>query len=176
MPKDIDTKSEDRHLQDRHLRVAELTNQIFHLEVFNAVRLRFHDTPFVGVAFAELDIVLCRNKFYACQIVRIECKQPLVPQVVDDLHCQRGRAHRPAWQQRDAIPGARSARRWRQCTAHELRDDFARGGSAAGGHNILLKGAPGSGKTLLARTLPSILPPLTFDEMLEDLKRESGND
>ncbi len=42
--------------------------------------------------------------------------------------------------------------------------------AAAGGHNILLKGAPGSGKTLLARTLPSILPPLTFDEMLEVTK------
>lgn len=39
--------------------------------------------------------------------------------------------------------------------------------AAAGGHNLLLIGAPGAGKSLLARCLPSILPPLTLDEALE---------
>lgn len=39
--------------------------------------------------------------------------------------------------------------------------------AAGGGHNILLSGSPGAGKTLLAQALPSILPPLSFDEVLE---------
>jgi magnesium chelatase family protein len=39
--------------------------------------------------------------------------------------------------------------------------------AAAGGHGLLLRGAPGAGKTLLARALPGVLPPLEFDEALE---------
>ncbi|MBA7662040.1 Competence protein ComM [subsurface metagenome] len=42
--------------------------------------------------------------------------------------------------------------------------------AAAGGHNVIMVGPPGSGKTLLARTLPSILPPMTNEEALEVTK------
>ena len=42
--------------------------------------------------------------------------------------------------------------------------------AAAGGHNVIMRGPPGSGKTLLARSLSSILPPMTTEEALEVTK------
>ncbi|MGI6050273.1 MAG: YifB family Mg chelatase-like AAA ATPase [Acetivibrionales bacterium] len=42
--------------------------------------------------------------------------------------------------------------------------------AASGGHNLIMIGSPGSGKTMLAKRLPSILPDLTFDESLEVTK------
>ncbi len=39
--------------------------------------------------------------------------------------------------------------------------------ACAGGHNLLMNGSPGSGKTMLARTIPTILPRMTFEEQIE---------
>ena len=45
--------------------------------------------------------------------------------------------------------------------------------SASGGHNVILIGPPGAGKTMLSKRMPSILPPLTLDEALETTKIHS---
>jgi magnesium chelatase family protein len=65
-----------------------------------------------------------------------------------------------------SVPPARDLSEVRgQCTAKRALEI-----AAAGGHNLLMVGPPGAGKTLLARCLPGLLPPLSFDEALEVTK------
>ena len=45
--------------------------------------------------------------------------------------------------------------------------------AAAGGHNVIMVGSPGSGKTMLARRMPTIMPPMTMEEALETTKIHS---
>ncbi len=75
---------------------------------------------------------------------------------------------------------AQPASPWGRDAAHDLAEVRGHLGAkraleiaAAGGHNLLLIGPPGSGKTMLARTLPGLLPPLTHAEAIAVTKLHS---
>ena len=91
-------------------------------------------------------------------ILHLEGKKTIQPQktisydhLIRDFHCSVNMSQ---------IRGQQAARR-----ALEV--------AAAGGHNLMMVGVPGSGKTMLARALPGILPPLSFSESLETTRLHS---
>ena len=56
----------------------------------------------------------------------------------------------------------------------EVLDQFLLRTGGAGNHNLLMIGSPGSGKTMLSRRLPTILPELTFEEALQTTRIHSS--
>ena len=82
------------------------------------------------------------------------------------------------------VMAAVEKRVWKSEDSDKITEDFARVKgqkiakrameiAVAGGHNILMVGPPGAGKTMIARCIPSIMPDLTFDEALEITKIHS---
>lgn len=95
-------------------------------------------------------------KIYPCtsarQVVQALCGQTIIPQAVPEAFVPlEAGAELPDFADVHGQPLARRAM--------EI--------AAAGGHNAILIGAPGTGKSMLARRLPGILPPLTREEALE---------
>jgi magnesium chelatase family protein len=106
------------------------------------------------------------NAAEACVVDGLEvCIARSLPEAVEALN------HPEAAERATATPSADSPEKAADGDLAEVRGQLlARRAleiAAAGGHNLMLSGPPGAGKTMLARRLGGVLPPLTFDEALE---------
>ncbi|MCL4369920.1 MAG: YifB family Mg chelatase-like AAA ATPase [Chloroflexi bacterium] len=99
------------------------------------------------------------------RVIPVESLAGLVSHLRDEFPIQP-EIHRDGWE-------AVVARDLSRDMAHVRGQEHAKRAlevAASGGHNLLMMGPPGSGKTLLARTMPTILPAMSLDEMLEVTK------
>jgi magnesium chelatase family protein len=118
-----------------------------------------------AIAVEGLEVWVARDLQEVIRVARgestLRCACPQDPDQ-DEAHLEETRGREVGW------------RRERSSEVIDMADVRGQEGArralevaAAGGHNLLFLGPPGSGKTMLARRLPSISPPLTFDERLE---------